>query len=53
MSMREFLRQNRAEIDRFIRSQVDMERINNRERELWVRNDESLYRWARGCGVNI
>lgn len=28
-------------------------RLSNRERALWVRNDESLYHWARGCGVRI
>lgn len=57
MTMREFLKENRELIDTCIRGVLDRpnsrgERgapttLNDRERRLWVLNDEGLYRWAR------
>jgi len=66
-SMREFIRQNRAEIDRAINAVIyrwrgDGERgtvptpaptHNDKERQNWVENDEYLYNWARSSGVPI
>ena len=48
-SLRQFIREHREEIDSYTRSSYK----NDRERELWVLNDESLYNWARSEGVDI
>jgi len=55
MSKREFLKNNRKEIDACIRRALDDPnyKINDRERELWLLNDEGLYNWARREGVNL
>jgi hypothetical protein len=44
MSMREFIRENRDEIDRYVHSVVPGNRMNDEERRLWVLNDE----WIKG-----
>jgi hypothetical protein len=31
----------------------DAPELNDRERRLWILNDEGLYRWARAEGVRI
>lgn len=53
MSLTEFLRVNRAEIDAAIRSVVPGIRLNDNDREEWISNDEGLYLWARSEGVRI
>jgi hypothetical protein len=53
MSIREFIRKNREELDRCIRSVCDNCRLNDEERRLWILNDEGLYQWARSEGVRI
>lgn len=54
MSMREFIRQNREEIDAAIRSTCDnLGKLNNEDRQDWIMNDEGLYSWARSSGVKI
>lgn len=55
MSKREFLKKNRTEIDAHIRKKLNDQgyRLNDRERELWLLNDEWLYWWARRAGVNL
>lgn len=74
MTMRDFIRMNREEIDAAIRYALDHipasaschcpksgtdhyhapeVRLNNRERELWVRNNEGLYSMARRSGVRF
>lgn len=50
MSLREFIRKNRSEIDAAIKNACPNARIDNNERELWVRNDYGLYTWARREG---
>ena len=59
MTMREFIKTNRDELDdaikllgsyRFI---VPNARLNDNERENWIMNDEGLYEWARIEGVRI
>jgi hypothetical protein len=55
MTMRNFIRENREEIDRCVHSIPGMEdyRLNDKDRRDWILNDESLYRWARSEGVKI
>ncbi len=56
MTMRDFIKANRAEIDTYIgqKGTVSYGTVqNDTERRLWVLNDETLYRWARSAGVNV
>ncbi len=54
MTLRQFIRANRAEIDAAIlRACPNCGTHNDEERRLWVLNDEGLYLWARGEGVPI
>lgn len=49
-----FIRENREELDAAIkRACPNIGSINNRERELWILNQEGLYNWARREGVAI
>jgi len=55
-TLREFIREHRAELDVCIARALCMERNprpNDEERRLWILNDEGLYRWARAEGVRI
>jgi hypothetical protein len=58
MTLREFIRENRNELDRAIaramgRTVEELPYRNDEERRLWVLNDEGLYNWARSEGVRI
>lgn len=53
MSKREFIRKNRVEIDKQIKAVCDNVRLNDNERELWISNDEGLYRWAKREGARF
>lgn len=58
MTFREFIRENREELDRCIASAIgcevaDLHHRNDEERRFWVLNDEGLYNWARSEGVRI
>ncbi len=56
MKMRDFIRDNRADLDAVIARALGMERNpnpNDEERRLWIENDEGLYHWARSEGVRI
>jgi hypothetical protein len=67
MTLRDFIRENRAEIDAMINAELfrwDGEggrgtipnpppRRNDDERGAWIVNYEPLYRWARSCGVPV
>ena len=53
MTLRQFIKENRRNIDHAIRIQVPNYSINDAERKQWILNDEPLYRWARSCGVKI
>jgi hypothetical protein len=53
-ALREFIRQNRAEIDAHIRGVCpNVGRLNDDERETWILNDEPLYLWAQSSGVAV
>lgn len=60
-SLKVWIRENRAELDKAILYKRDgtypvngsRSGLNDGERRLWVLNDESLYLWARGEGVNV
>ena len=55
-SLTQFIKENKAEIDAGIKKALDADpeyRLNDRERRLWVLNDEGLYRWARSEGVRV
>lgn len=53
MTFKQFIKENRKEIDQCIKKAVPDVKINDEERRLWILNDESLYLWARRNGVRI
>jgi hypothetical protein len=53
MTLKQFIKDNKAEIDAAIKRVCDNCRLNDRERRLWIANDEGLYNWARSEGVRI
>ena len=53
MTLRNFIKENKEEIDQCIKNVVPNARLNYEERRLWILNDEGLYRWARSNGVKI
>lgn len=56
MTLKQFIKENRQEIDRVIFARLGPDsgvRLNDKERRLWILNDESLYRWAINARVRI
>ena len=53
MTIKQFIKHNRQDIDLHIKAQCSNCKINNKEREDWISNDESLYNWAKAVGVNF
>jgi hypothetical protein len=54
ISLTEFIKQHRKEIDEAIKRAVpNNQYFNDEERRQWVLNDPGLYGWARSSGVNI
>ena len=53
MTIRDFIKENKEELDRCILRVCPGIRLNNDERRLWILNDEGLYNWARSEGVKI
>jgi hypothetical protein len=53
MTLANFIKENRQEIDSCIKSVAPNSRLNYEERRMWILNDEGLYRLARRSGVRI
>ncbi len=54
MTLKEFIKENREELDDCIRTACPNNQYwNDEERRQWILNDEGLYSWARSEGVNI
>lgn len=55
MTLKEFIKVNKQDIDLAIRKVVDNDefKIDNEERELWILNDMGLFHWAKDCGVKL
>ncbi len=53
MTLRDFIKQNKEELDECILRVCPGLRLNNDERRNWILNDENLYDWARSEGVRI
>lgn len=54
MNKRDFMREYREDIDSVIKAACGEDfRINNAERENWIINDESLYRFAIRKGIRL
>ena len=53
MTLRQFIRDNRKDLDAAILRVCPGLSLNDEERRLWVLNDEGLYNWARSEGVRI
>jgi len=56
MTLREFVRRHREELDQCIARALKREKNpypNDEERRQWVLNDEGLYQWARAEGVRV
>ena len=51
--MADFLKRHRQMIDRQIRREAPGQPIDDKERELWVCNDETLYLQAQREGVEV
>ena len=52
-SLRNWIKENRKEIDSCIERVVPGCRKNDNERRIWILNDEELYFWAKSEGVNV
>ena len=61
MTLKQFIRENKEDIDIVIEMRTEgrnittvlFNRYNNRECELWVKNDQALYLWAKDSGVKL
>jgi hypothetical protein len=59
MTMRQFIKTNREEIDRCVwnhtthRYNQPQRLTSDKERQEWILNEEGLYRWAKSEGVRI
>jgi hypothetical protein len=53
MTLKEFIKENKDEIDAAIQMASPGTRLSDSERRLWILNDEGLYRWAKIEGVKI
>ena len=53
MTIKDFIKENRQELDECIQRACPGAPKNDNERRLWILNDEGLYNWARSEGVRI
>lgn len=48
MTLREFIRRNRSELDAYIKSLCkSITSLNDKDREDWIYNEAPLYEWTR------
>ncbi len=52
-NLRDWIRENRKELDNYIHKAVPGYKLNDEERRQWILNDGGLYNWARSEGVQI
>ena len=53
MSLANWIKNHRKELDEHIQDVVPGAPRNDQEREVWVLNDEGLYLWAKSEGVRV
>ena len=53
MTLQEFIKQHRQELDEVIQNVAPGAPKSDNERRLWILNDEGLYNWARSEGVKV
>jgi len=53
MTLKNFIKQNRKEIDECIRHAGFSGKLNDEERRMWILNEESLYNWAKSEVPNL
>lgn len=57
MTLQKFIKENRLAIDqtilRILKYPGEFKNLNDKERRLWILNDEGLYNWARSEGIKI
>ena len=53
MTLKQFIAKYRKELNEHILNACPEAPLNDTERELWVLNDEGLYKWARSEGARI
>lgn len=52
-ALTQWIKDNREQIDKAIKSVVPNAKLNDTERRQWVLNDEGLYLWAKSERVKI
>ena len=50
-SLASFIKENKTELDLRIKKACPAVKLNDSERELWIRNDARIARWAHACGL--
>ena len=53
MTLRAFIRENRAALDVAIHRRLGDYPLNDEDRRQWILNDEGLYQWAQSEGVRV
>ena len=54
MTLKQFIRKNRRELDKAIqRKYPNVKKLNDDERRVWILTDKILYIWAKSAGVNL
>jgi len=53
MTIKQFIKENRKELNACIRRVCPNCKLNDEDRKEWIMNDEGLYTWARREGVKI
>ncbi len=54
MTLEQFIRKNRRELDKAIRRKYPhVKKLNDDERKVWIFTDEFFYGWARSAGVKF